>query len=70
LKIYTNTTFDGIWPVGTAAIIRAENQEEAAKLLNNVLEERQLVQDSPVAAEDMVEFTGDKTCVILLDGDY
>jgi hypothetical protein len=34
MAIYTCTGFDGLWPVGTAAIVRAKSKEEAAHRMN------------------------------------
>ena len=56
MKIYTNNKFTGHWPVGTAAVIRAESPEDAALLLAHELKEHGLEQI--VKPEDMEPFTG------------
>lgn len=37
MTTFYNDTFEGFYPVGTAAIVMADNQEEAAKLLEEAL---------------------------------
>ena len=64
--IWTNTKFEGHWPVGTAAIVEADRREEAAYLLSRELAEQGLPQSVDVA--DMIPFTGGVQ--ILCDGDY
>lgn len=34
MNIYTNNTFEGYWPVGSAAVVTAESREAAADALN------------------------------------
>lgn len=66
MKVYTNTSFEGKWPVGTAAVVRADNPQHAANLLN--LELRRRGYAANVQPEEMEEFTMDVE--ILCDGDY
>jgi hypothetical protein len=68
-KIYTNNEFTGHWPVGTAAVVIADNSWKAAVLLNEELEKRNL---RPTANEkDMKEFQMDCDKVLILcDGNY
>ena len=69
MKIYTNTQFDGAYPVGTAAVIIAESPEAAARLLNGELESIGL---SPSAkAKDMTHINSRRAAAhILCDGEY
>ena len=64
--VYTCTTFTGYYPVGSAAVVRANSPEEAAELLNKELIFFGLQGD--VKAEDMIIFNDDVK--ILNDGDY
>lgn len=69
MNTYTNTTFDGLWPVGTSAVVTAESPEEAALLLNEALiKTSYLPQDEPVEAKDMLPLEPGVT--ILQDGNY
>lgn len=71
MAIFTNKTFSGHYPVGTAAVVCAENQEDAAQLLNGYLAGMGLVQDEPVVAEQMVRLDEKKLGVrVLCDGNY
>ncbi len=70
MPIYTNTTFTGHYPVGTAAIVRASDRTEAALKLNIVLQEHGLKGDA--LPEDMIPFLGtqDQQVRILNNGNY
>lgn len=69
MKVYTNTTFEGHYPVGSAAVVVARNKSEAADWLNTDLVERGL--NGNVKPEDMHELPTDRKCsVVLCDGDY
>ena len=68
-KIYTCAGFTGHWPTGTAAVVRADNPEIAAELLNKSLEHEGL--EGNVKPEDMEWFN--ELCdpvQILCDGEY
>lgn len=64
LKLYTNTEFAEHWPVGTAAIVLAENTSEAKDILQLELAKIGLPQD--VEEEDFVEHNISKEQVIIL----
>lgn len=69
MNIYYNTSFEGHYPVGTAALVRANNPKEAAKLLNRELEKQGL----PASArpELMYLFSDESPAVVILnDGNY
>jgi hypothetical protein len=68
MKIFVNTTFTGFYPVGTAAVVVAENKEQAAEILSASLKELHL---EPVTAEDMIQIsTKNPGAFILCDGNY
>lgn len=67
MKIYTCTSFVGHYPVGTAAVVRANSKEEAAHLLEIALTAHSLPQK--VAPEQMEELPK-LGVVILADGNY
>lgn len=70
MAIYSCTSFQGRWPVGTAAIVRAKSKEEAAHKMNASLAEANLPQDEPVLPEQMHKFKKSQDVDILRDGDY
>lgn len=69
MKVWTNTEFDGFWPVGTAAVVVADTVEQAAELLNMALVKRGL---APTAAADVFELVSVESpaAIVLRDGDY
>jgi len=68
-KIFTCKTFEGYWPVGTAAIVCAKTASQAAELLNEKLKSNGLPGDA--LAKDMIEFPSDGEEVrIVCDGNY
>lgn len=64
MKVYYSDDFTGCYPTGTAAVVRADNVEEATLLLSKALEERGLKFDGT-----LTEFKG-KGAVVIRDGDY
>jgi hypothetical protein len=68
MKIWTNTKFEGYWPVGTAAVVIAETRGDATKYLNMLLSQMDL---SDAKSEDMEEVPfKDGMIKILCDGNY
>ena len=69
MPVYTHTEFDGHFPVGSSAVVVADNKKEAAELLNARLEQIGL---EPTAIEDEFEKvkTRTKQVIILNDGSY
>lgn len=69
MNIYTNNQFTGYYPVGSAAIVRADSPKAAADKLNHMLKLMDLPGDAK--AKDMKPFPdGVETVRILVDGDY
>lgn len=69
MKIYTCTDFCGHWPVGVAAIVRANSQEEAALELASKLGHQGLPQS--IKPECMIEFVDmGREALVLGNGDY
>lgn len=69
MPVYTNNEFIGRWPVGSAAVVTADNPERAAELLAAELTRIGLRQTVKVA--DMKPFESTQESVaILCDGDY
>jgi len=66
--IYTNNTFKGFEPTGTAAVVHADSKIAAAQKLNTYLKEIGL--NGNVEAKHMVPFTTLEHVRILADGDY
>ena len=69
LKVFTNTAFEGHYPVGVAAVIIAKNKHDAAILLSNALFDAGL--DPNITSENMIEInSNEEHAVILCDGNY
>ena len=69
MKVFDNKTFTGHWPVGSAAIVVAADQEDAARLLRLTLIKSGLKGD--VGIKDMVHVnTRQFQAIILCDGNY
>jgi hypothetical protein len=68
-KVFVCTGFTGYYPVGTAAVVMAENAEQAAKMLGDELKRIKLKQPKPgILPDAMQEFTDGVE--ILCDGNY
>lgn len=70
MNTYTCKKFTGHYPVGSAAVVRHESREEAARLLNDALKREGLPGDAK--PEDMIPLAPDPipTVRILNDGNY
>ena len=69
MKVFTNTDFSGHWPVGTSAAVVAETRDDAAKMLEQMLQVVGLPQK--ISAESMQAIDTSKPSVtILQDGNY
>ena len=69
LKVFTNTEFEGAYPVGVAAVIIAKDKHDAAILLSNALFDAGL--DPNVTEEHMIEVDkNEEHAVVLCDGNY
>lgn len=66
MKVWTNVEFEGLWPVGAAAVVVAETAERAADLLRPVAPKPETVR-----AEDFREVdTSTEHALVLNDGNY
>ena len=71
LNVYTCDCFEGVYPVGTAAVVIAEDAIDAAKLLNKSLVQHHLLQESPIESKHMEQVhTNEPFVVIINNGDY
>lgn len=69
LKVFICNSFEGHYPVGTAAVIVAANKEEAIKLLDDDLTDRNLQQT--LSPDDIRELdTSVAHSCVLNDGEY
>jgi hypothetical protein len=68
MKVYTCNKFTGYWPVGCAAVVWADDEQEAAEKLNLSLQNQGLMGDAK--SESMLEFPGLDHVRILNDGNY
>jgi len=68
--VFTSTSFVGVWPVGTAAIIVADNKSQAEMLLRKELRRRRLKQPKDLTLDLEEVPTHDERVLVLLDGEY
>lgn len=66
MKVFTNKSFKGHWPVPTAAVVIADSRGEAAILLEDML--RSVGLEQRVEPQEMDEMTSG--VAILSNGDY
>lgn len=69
MNVYTTNGFTGYWPVGTSAVVVAENATEAAAALNARLKDLNLPGDADPNAMLAVDVTKAQV-IILNDGNY
>lgn len=70
MNVYTNTLFQGHWPVGVAAVVVAESPEEAALLLEIELQDRHLPMQTIDPASFILVDTSKPAAIIVQDGNY
>lgn len=72
MRVFTNNTFHGHFPVGSAAVVTACDAEDAALLLTAYLAGIGLIQKDALKADDMIELKHSLTPQIrvLCNGDY
>jgi hypothetical protein len=69
MKVWTCNDFKGFWPVGTAAVVCAEDEEDARVYLDAILRDAGL--DGLDRSDYVVEFPMNEGEVrILCDGNY
>ena len=69
MKVFTNVAFEGHYPVGTAAVVIANDKHDAARVLRSALSNAGL--STGVDAGDMIEVnTENEHAVILCDVDF
>lgn len=66
LKVYYNTDFEGLWPVGTSAVVVAESAEQAELLLTDKLAAIGLAYRGTMTEINLTV----PNVIILQDGDY
>ncbi len=69
LRVWCNTDFEGVYPVGTAAVVVADTRYAAEAMLNAELASRHLPESAK--ADDFYELPlGGPTTLVLNDGNY
>lgn len=70
MRLWTCNDFKGHWPVGSAAVVLAENEDRARELLDAAIKGRSLPDglqsDEPIVEVDM----GVEQAIVLCDGNY
>jgi hypothetical protein len=69
MNVYYTTDFTGRWPVGTCAIIVADDEDSARSLLAAELERIGLRQDATNLLLELLD-TSTAKARVLLDGNY
>lgn len=67
MNIYTCNDFKGFWPVGTAAVIVADDTDQAERLLIQALKDKKLPTDDFTLVQLNTEIP---VVRVLRDGDY
>jgi len=67
MKVFISNDFEGYWPVGSAAVIIADNEEQARELLN---ERVRLISGKAHNEFTLIELELYEQCIILCDGNY
>lgn len=69
MKVFAHITFEGFYPVGTAAVVVANDAAQAAQLLSDELKSIRLGQE--IKADEFIEIDTDTpSALVLRDGDY
>ena len=69
-KFFINTTFTGHYPVGTAAVIRANNIDQATEMLNKALDNIGLTGDVESWQLTCISDATENSVIVLCDGNY
>ena len=69
MNVYTCNEFEGHWPVGTAAIVVANDKRQAVRLLKAELKKSGLEQEISAKKLHLVS-TVTPTVIVLRDGEY
>lgn len=69
MQVYTCTTFEGFWPVGTAAVVVAPTRAQAVTILNARLKAHGLKPDVTMGDLQLVDLSR-PGAAILRDGNY
>lgn len=67
MRVFYSTDFEGLWPVGTSAVVVASSEEEARAMLEKELSER-LLAGAPFTIHELA--TDKPSVLILQDGNY
>ena len=68
MKVFTCNDFEGHWPVGSAAVMVATDEDSARAILLGWLHENGLPQKSKVTVVELP--TGNTGIRVLVDGEY
>lgn len=68
MAVWTCNDFEGLYPVGTAAVVVADTEDQARRLLDDELTHRSLKQLQPYRLVPLDIST--PQVVLLADGDY
>jgi hypothetical protein len=69
-RVFYCTDFEGVWPVGTCAIVVADSADLAALLLRGDLKRRGLDQEKDWKPEMIEVDTDISGSIVILDGEY
>ena len=67
MRVWTSTDFEGVWPVGTAALVVAATEEEARETLSLAIKKEGLPKSEFTLQE--IELS-ERAAYVLNNGDY
>lgn len=70
MKVFTSTSWEGMWPVGVAALVVAADEDAARQILVDELARRRLPQPEGEVIELSQVNMAESGVVILNDGNY
>jgi hypothetical protein len=72
MKVFTSNDFTGYYPVGTAAVVVAEDREDARELLRQALANEGLPCDKPFTLQEvcLAHPQAEPMALVLCNGNY
>lgn len=68
MKVFTCDDHEGHWPVGTASVVVADNEDEAREMLTEKLNGIGIEDDGDFTLNELV--VSEKRVLVLCDGEY
>lgn len=68
MRVFVCKDHEGLWPVPTASVVVAENEEQAFRMLREELKNEHGIDDDSFTLKEIN--TGEKSVTVLSNGDY